>query len=128
MDRFRYTLAVNSLVIFWCEFHIDFCVIPNMRSLSGERVMVIECRMFATARFSVSVSSVSVQSICLRKFIRDSALSFGFSFFLLGRAFLLGFVFVLEYDSHCCQDFWGVGNQNVLFCCSGSFVLSSSVE
>ena len=78
----------------------------------------------STACLSVSVSSVSVQSICSGNFIRDFVSSFGFSFFCCSSCSSLR----IGVWSSMLPGFSGVGNQKVLFCWSGLFILSNSVK
>ena len=83
--------------------------------------------MFSIACFSVSVRNVSVQSNCLRHLVLESGPSSEliFPFFLSSNNFLRIFVCIGVWSSGF-RGSSGVGNQKVLFCCSGLFVLRSS--
>ena len=85
--------------------------------------------MSSIACFSVSVRIVSVQSKRLRNLFRDSVLSCGLSFSLSLSSFnSLRIRVCIGVWSSGYPGFSGVGNQNVLSCWSGLFVLRSSFK
>ena len=84
-------------------------------------------KIFSVACFSYSVSSVLVQSNRSRNFVRDSVLFFGFKFsFFFNSYSSLKIAVCIGVWSSIIPGFSGVGDQNVLVCCSGLFVLRSS--
>ena len=86
-------------------------------------------RIISIACFSISVRSVSVQSKRVRNLFRDSVLSCGLSFSLSLSSFnSLRILACIGMCSSGFPGFSGVGNQNVLSCCSDLFVLRSSFK
>ena len=86
-------------------------------------------RMSSTACFSFSLSSVSVQSKRFKNSILDSLSSCGFSFSFCCNSHSSFKIRVwIGVCSSMLPGFLGVGNQKVLACWSGLFVLSSSVR
>ena len=112
----------KSFVIFWCEFHLALRVHPKIHFLSGKYVMIIDRNDFHCISFRE-------QCVCPVKSFKE---------ILPGFSSVWGSIFIsfISFNSLKIRvSIWvwclilpgysGVGNQNVLFCCSVWFVLRS---
>ena len=121
--RFWLYTALSSLGV---DFTLNSMFIP-ISILFRAKKSWWSIRISSNACFSVSVRSVSVQSNRFRNLFWDSLLSCGLSFSLFFSSFCsLRILVCIGVWSSGSPGFSGVGNQIVLSCCSGLFVLRSS--
>ena len=86
-------------------------------------------RIVSIACFSISVTSVLVQSNRSRSFVWDSVSFFGFNcYFPFNSSSFLRICVCLDVWSSILLGFCSVGNQNVLLCCSVLFALTNSFK
>ena len=118
--RFCVSTALSSFVV---SYTLN-CVFITLSILCLAKMLSYSTGLPSTACFSAVVSSASVQSKRSKNFVRLSVASFRFNFSFrsckLSRISVCIWVIL--------PGISGVGNQNVLFRCSGLLVLSSSIR